>query len=225
MGIASTVCTWRWTTTRTNGNGHSVYLIPCFYGLWLPAGTLSELSVCGFKTTCFRYVNWNLCCNNFVFWTPMYSTVVANFMYHVMVAAKSVQSWLECWLVGNPSWFHGILGCTGLSLVNYLPRWKIFLLKLIQSCWSITKFVQTSLHPRQRRQEKQNTKPSPQSRLGMIHQVKMKPNTRGAVTSTHHQALHMCALCHEQLVQENLKCGCTSQQKKLKLLKERLDSS
>jgi hypothetical protein len=131
VGIASTVCTRRWATTRTNGNGHSVYLIPCFCGLWLPAGTVSELSVCGFKNTCFRYVNLNLCCNNFIFWTPMYSTVIANFIYHVTVAAKSVRSWLECWLVGNPSWFHGISGCTGLSLVNYLPRWKIFLLNLV----------------------------------------------------------------------------------------------
>jgi hypothetical protein len=58
MGIASTVCTWRWTITRTNGNGHFVYLIPCFCGLWLPADTVSELSMCGFKTTCFRYVIW-----------------------------------------------------------------------------------------------------------------------------------------------------------------------
>jgi hypothetical protein len=46
MGIASTVYTRRWVTTRTNGNGHSVYLIPCFCGLWLPAGTVSKLSVC-----------------------------------------------------------------------------------------------------------------------------------------------------------------------------------
>jgi hypothetical protein len=108
MGIASTVCTRRWATTRTNGNGHSVHLIPCFCGRWLPVGTVSKLSVCGFKTTCFRYVNLNACCNNFMFWTLMYSTVVANYMYYVTVAAKSVRSWLECWLVGNPSWFHGI---------------------------------------------------------------------------------------------------------------------
>jgi hypothetical protein len=46
MGIASTVCTRWWTTTRTNGNGHFVYLIPCFCGLWLSIGTVSELSVC-----------------------------------------------------------------------------------------------------------------------------------------------------------------------------------
>jgi hypothetical protein len=46
MGIASTVCTRRWATTRTNGNGHSVYLILCFCGLWLPVGTVFELSVC-----------------------------------------------------------------------------------------------------------------------------------------------------------------------------------
>jgi hypothetical protein len=131
MGIASTVSTRRWTITRTKSNGHSVYLIPCFCGLWLSAGTISELSVCGFKTTCFRYVNLNSCCNNFMFWTPMYSTVIANFMYHVVVAAKSVRSWLECWLVGNPSWFHGISGCTGLSLVNYLSRRKIFLINLV----------------------------------------------------------------------------------------------
>jgi hypothetical protein len=95
MGIASTVCTRRWVTTRTNDNGHSVYLIPCFCGLWLPTGTISELSVCGFKTTCLRYVNLNSCCNNFIFWTLMYSTVIANFMYHVTVDAKSVRSWLE----------------------------------------------------------------------------------------------------------------------------------
>jgi hypothetical protein len=131
MGIASTVYTRRWATTRTNDNGHSVYLIPCFCGLWLPAGTIYELIVCGFKTTCFRYVNLNLCCNNFLFWTPMYSTLVANFMYHVKVAARSVRSWLKCWLVGNPSWFHGISDCTSLSLVNYLLRWKIFLLNLV----------------------------------------------------------------------------------------------
>jgi hypothetical protein len=121
----------RWATTRTNGNDHSVCLIPCFCGLWLPAGTVSELSVCGFETTCFRYVNLNSCCNNFMFWTPMYSTVVANFMYHVTVAAKSVRSWLECWLVGNLSWFYGISGYTGLSLVNYLSQRKIFFLNLV----------------------------------------------------------------------------------------------
>jgi hypothetical protein len=46
MGIVSTVRIRRWATTRTNGNGHSVYLIPCFCGIWLPAGTISELSVC-----------------------------------------------------------------------------------------------------------------------------------------------------------------------------------
>jgi hypothetical protein len=46
MGIASTICTRRWATTRTNDNGHSIYLITCFCGQWLPAGTVSELSVC-----------------------------------------------------------------------------------------------------------------------------------------------------------------------------------
>jgi hypothetical protein len=95
MGIASTVCIRRWATIRTKGNSHSVRLISCFCGLWLPAGTVSELSVCGFKTTCFRYIKLNSCCNSFLFWTPMYSTLVANFMYHVTVAAKSVRSWLD----------------------------------------------------------------------------------------------------------------------------------
>jgi hypothetical protein len=131
IGIASTVCIRRWATTRTNGNGHSVHLIPCFCGLWLPASTVSELSVCGLKTTYFRYVNLNLGCNNFLLWTPMYLTLVANFMYHVKVAARSVRSWLKCWLVGNPSRFHGISDYTGLSLVNYLLQWKIFLLNLV----------------------------------------------------------------------------------------------
>jgi hypothetical protein len=44
---------------------------------------------------------------------------------------------------------------------------------------------------------KAKAKPTHQLRLGTIHQVKMKPNTRGAAASTHHQALHMCALWHE----------------------------
>jgi hypothetical protein len=26
-----------------------------------------SVCVCGFKTTCFRYLNLNLCCNNFMF--------------------------------------------------------------------------------------------------------------------------------------------------------------
>jgi hypothetical protein len=46
MDIASIVCIQRWATTRTKGNGHFVYLIPCFCGIWLPASTVSELSVC-----------------------------------------------------------------------------------------------------------------------------------------------------------------------------------
>jgi hypothetical protein len=130
MGIASTVCTRWWATTRTNGNGHSVYLIPYFCGLWLPAGTVFELSVyVVLKLLASAMLIWTRV--NFMFWTPMYSTVVANFMYHVTVAAKSEWSWLECWLVRNPSWFHEISGCTSLSLVNYLPRWKIFLLNLV----------------------------------------------------------------------------------------------
>jgi hypothetical protein len=84
--------------------------------------------------------------------------------------------------------------------------------------------------------------PSPQSRLGMIHQVKIKPNTRGAITSTSHVCLtargnESSSPCDsdsedelpscEQLVQQNLNYAksCTSQQKKLKVLKEKLDSS
>jgi hypothetical protein len=78
--IALTACIRRWVTTRTKGNGHSVFLIWCFCWRWLPTGTVSELSVYDFKTTCFRYVNLNLVCNNFMFGTPMYSTVVTNFM-------------------------------------------------------------------------------------------------------------------------------------------------
>jgi hypothetical protein len=42
---------------------------------------------------------------------------------------------------------------------------------------TLWKNVQTSLNPRQRRrQEKLKVKTSPQSRIGMIHQVKMKSN-------------------------------------------------
>ena len=81
----------------------------------------------------------------------------------------------------------------------------------------------------------------------MILQVKKNTITRGEATSTHHQALLVCALWHEvtksssssesdsddempslnELVQQNLNYTkvCTSQQKKLKLLQEKLDSS
>jgi hypothetical protein len=60
---------------------------------------------------------------------------------------------------------------------------------------TLLKFVQTSPHPRQRRCAR--LKPSHQSRHGMILQVKKKIITRGAATSTHHQALLMHALWHE----------------------------
>ena len=79
----------------------------------------------------------------------------------------------------------------------------------------------------------------------MILQVK-KIITRGEGASTHHQALLMCALWHEvtkahplvresddempssdEIMQQNLNYAkvCTSQQKKLEKLKEKLDSS
>ena len=80
----------------------------------------------------------------------------------------------------------------------------------------------------------------------MILQVKKKTITRGEVISTHHQALLVCALWHKvtkahplvrvsdddlpsynTIVQQNLKYAkvCTSQQKKLRKIKEKLDSS
>ena len=81
----------------------------------------------------------------------------------------------------------------------------------------------------------------------MILQVKKNTITRGEAASTHHQALHVCALWHKvtkahplvrvivmmiclltiQLCKKNLKYAkvCTSQQKKLKNLKEKLYSS
>ena len=76
--------------------------------------------------------------------------------------------------------------------------------------------------------------------------MKKKTITSGEATSTHHQALLVCALWHEvtkahplesdsdddlpsynTIVQQNLKYAkvCTSQQKKLKTLKEELGSS
>jgi hypothetical protein len=41
-----------------------------------------------------------------------------------------LRSWLVCELVWNPSRFHGLPGYTGLSLLNRLLRWMIFLLNL-----------------------------------------------------------------------------------------------
>jgi hypothetical protein len=45
-GIASTACILRWATTRTKGNGRSVYLIWCFCWKWLSPDTVYELKVC-----------------------------------------------------------------------------------------------------------------------------------------------------------------------------------
>ena len=81
----------------------------------------------------------------------------------------------------------------------------------------------------------------------MILQVKKNTITRGEVASTHHQALLVCALWHEvtkahplvrvivmmkcllmmKLCNKNLNYAkiCTSQQKKLGKIKEKLDSS
>jgi hypothetical protein len=56
--IASTVCIRRWATTRTKGNGHSARLISCFCGQWLPAGTITELSVCGLKLLVSAMLLW-----------------------------------------------------------------------------------------------------------------------------------------------------------------------
>jgi len=61
--------------------------------------------------------------------------------------------------------------------------------------WTIVQL--TSPHPRTRKRRHVRPRLSQQSRLGMIHQVKIKPNTRRVAASTHHQALYMCALWHE----------------------------
>jgi hypothetical protein len=59
----------------------------------------------------------------------------------VTVAAKLVRSWFVCWFVLNPSWFHGLPGYTGLSLLNYLLRRVIFLLNFISLVSSVTATV------------------------------------------------------------------------------------
>jgi hypothetical protein len=58
MVIASIVCIRQWTTTRTKGNGHFIRLISCFCGLWLPASTITELSVCGLKLLASAMLIW-----------------------------------------------------------------------------------------------------------------------------------------------------------------------
>jgi hypothetical protein len=44
--IASTICIRWWATTRTKGNGRSVFLIWCFCWKWLLFGTIYEPKVC-----------------------------------------------------------------------------------------------------------------------------------------------------------------------------------
>jgi hypothetical protein len=51
-------------------------------------------------------------------------------------------SWLVCELVWNPSWFHGLPGYTGLSLLNRLLWRVIFLLNFVWLVGSVT----TSAH-------------------------------------------------------------------------------
>jgi hypothetical protein len=57
---ASIVCIRRWVTTRTKGNGHSVGLISCFCGGWIPTGTVFELRtrVCFMKLFASAILIW-----------------------------------------------------------------------------------------------------------------------------------------------------------------------
>jgi hypothetical protein len=84
MVIASTVCILRWAITRTKGNGHSVHLISCFCGLWLPAGTISEQSVCGLK----------LLASTMLIWTR----VVITFYSELRCIQLSLQNLCSMWL-------------------------------------------------------------------------------------------------------------------------------
>jgi hypothetical protein len=82
-----------------------------------------------FEQNGFRYFYLNSICNNYVE-TPMYlwCELWCNMWWWPL---NLLWSWLVCELVWNPSWFHGLPGYTGLSLISCL-RWRvIFLLNFI----------------------------------------------------------------------------------------------
>jgi hypothetical protein len=95
-----------------------------------PALYFNSVWVCGWIwTKCFRYFYFNSVCNNYVL-TLMYPwcELLCNLWWWPL---NLLWSWLVCELVWNPSRFHGLPGYTGLSLLNRLLRWMIFLLKFV----------------------------------------------------------------------------------------------
>ena len=85
--------------------------------------------VCVVWTNDFRYFYSNWFCNNYVE-TLMYLgyKLLCNRWWWPL---NLLRSWLEWKLVWNPSWFHGLTGYTGLSLLNRLLWRMIFLLNFV----------------------------------------------------------------------------------------------
>jgi hypothetical protein len=105
-----------------------------FVGIWSWTGTVFwTLRACVIWTKCFRYFHSKLVCNNYVK-TLMYlwRELLCNLWWWPL---NLLRSWLVCKLVWNPSWFHGLPGYTGLSLLNrLLGGWFSY---LISYNWSV----------------------------------------------------------------------------------------
>ena len=120
MATVSTACILRWVMLRTMGmvipyvssnafvgDDHSLalYLNSAWVCVWF-----EQMASATFIRTCFVITMFKLWCiwdANFyvnMWWWPL------NLLW----------SWLEWKLVWNPSWFHGLPGYTGLSLLNRL---------------------------------------------------------------------------------------------------------
>jgi hypothetical protein len=102
----------------------------------------NELSVCMvWKLLASTISIWTWYCNNSVFWTPMNPYYVRTYVIMWMVTAKLEWSWLSCWKVWNPSWFHGLPGLYGIKYVGYLLRQVISYLILYKLVGSVTKIL------------------------------------------------------------------------------------
>jgi hypothetical protein len=125
----STASILRWVKLRTMGSGHSLLLVWCFCWRWSWAGTLFRtLCACvWFELNASATFIWTwFVITMFKLWCILWCELLCNLWWWPL---NLLRSWLVCELVWNPSWFHGLLGYMGLSLLNHSPiEWFSYLI-------------------------------------------------------------------------------------------------
>jgi hypothetical protein len=110
---AWTACIQRWVTTRTKGNGHSVFLIWCFCWRWLLTGIVSELSV---------YVVLKLLASTMLIWTCVVITLCSE-LQCIQLSLRTLRNMWR-WLLNqydlgwNVGWFEILCDFTESQIVR-----------------------------------------------------------------------------------------------------------